>query len=553
MAPDRDRSWLLSDLWRMMAATTLMAGACATGSAWAATPQESCDSLAGKSIAAEAIGLPTSGALVQSVTLVAATAADNPNGEYCEVKGFILPVSLNAPKMEFEVNLPSAWNSKALQMGGGGYDGSLVTGLKGEGLQPATIDTPLKRGYVTAGSDGGHKGGPGFDGTFGLNDEALLNYGQQSVKKVHDVVIQLVKARYGRAPQRFYFIGSSQGGHEALDAAARYPKDYDGVIANYPAYNVTMLHLGSLNLGKAVYADGGAAWINPAKTKLLTDAVRKACDPLDGVEDGIISNVAACNTTFTVATIRSTLRCAGGADSGDSCLSDAQIAAVAKIASPYRPGFAIAGAEEFPRWALLEGSRFQVSNFGKRPVPTNPPTDADALTYNAGAATAKYIITRDPNLDPLTFDPRAWKARTQAVGKIMDVTDIDLTPFRLKGGKIILTHGTEDDFISPHNSDLYYERHLARQGPKAMDSFVRFYKIPGLSHGFGTFNAKFDGLTTLDQWVDQGHAPEMLIATDANPDGKGRTRPMCLYPSWPKFTGGTQASPHDAASFTCVR
>lgn len=508
--------------------------------------------MAGKSIAAAAIGLPTSGAMVQSATLVGSAATGNPNGEYCEVKGFILPVSAAAPKMEFEVNLPSAWNAKALQMGGGGYDGTLVTGLKGEGLQPSTIDTPLKRGYVTAGSDGGHKGGPGFDGTFGLNDEALLNYGQQSVKKVHDVVIEIVKARYGRAPQRFYFIGSSQGGHEALDAAARYPKDYDGVIANYPAYNVTMLHLGSLNLGKALYADGGAGWLNAAKTKLLTDAVRQACDPLDGVEDGIISNVAACNATFTLETVRRTLRCAGGAETGDSCLSDPQIAAVGKISSPYRPGFAIAGAEEFPRWALLEGSRFQVSNFGTRPVPSNPPTNADALTYNAGAATAKYIITRDPRLDPLTFDPLAWQARIQEAGRIMDVTDVDLTPFRLKGGKIILTHGTEDDFISPHNSDQYYERHLARQGRQAMDSFVRFYKIPGLSHGFGTFNAKFDGLTTLDDWVDKGLAPGILIATDANPDANGRTRPMCVYPLWPKFTAAAGASANEAANFTCV-
>ena len=530
--------------YKKLIAMLLTLSVAASGPARAAAPKLVCETLATFTIAASAIGLPTSGAQVTSAIL---------NSEYCEIKGFILPVDAKAPKMEFEVNLPNAWNDKALQMGGGGYDGTLVTGLGGEGLQPSTIDTPLRRGYVTAGSDGGHKGGPGFDGTFGLDDEALLNYGQQSVKKVHDVVVEIAKARYGHAPRRFYFIGSSQGGHEALDAAARYPKDYDGVIANYPAYNVTLLHLGSLNLGKAVYAGGGAAWLSPAKTRLLTDAVRKACDPLDGVQDGIISNVAACNATFDLATVRRTLRCAAGADSGDSCLSDAQIAAVEKIASPYRPGFAIAGAEEYPRWALLEGSRFQVSNFGKRSQPSNPPTDADALTYNAGAATAKYIITRNPQLDPLTFDPLKWQVRTQEVGRILDVTDVDLTPFRRKGGKIILTHGTEDDFISPHNTDLYYEHHLAKQGQTAMDSFVRYYKVAGLSHGFGTFNAKFDGLTTLDQWVVQGRAPGMMIATDANPDKNGRTRPMCLYPLWPKFTAAAGASADDAANFTCVR
>jgi pimeloyl-ACP methyl ester carboxylesterase len=510
-----------------------------------------CESLTGMKVTATAIGLPTTGARVDSAAWVTTGMTGNSNGDYCLVKGAILPVTA-APNILFEVNLPATWNLKVLQMGGGGFDGSVVTGLAGEGLQPAALETPLKRGYVTAGSDGGHEGGPGFDGSFGMNDEALLNYGQQSVKKVHDVASAIVEAGYGRKLRRFYFIGNSQGGHEALDAAARYPRDYDGVVANYPAYNVTLLHFASLNVAKALYGDGGAGWINAAKTKVLTAAVRTACDSLDGVVDGVISNVAACHATFTIATVRSTLRCAGGADTGDACLSDAQIDAVDKITSPYRPGFSIAGADVFPPWALLEGSRFEISNFGSRRVPTNPPTNADALLYNAGAATSKYIITRNPGLDALTFKPLEWVPRSQEVGRIMDVTDVDLTPFRQRGGKIILTHGTEDDFISPHNSDAYYERHLALQGRKAMDGFVRFYKIPGFSHGFGSFNAHYDGLGALDAWVDEGRAPGELIATDANPGAGNRTRPMCRYPMWPKYTAGPAGSPNDAASFTCV-
>src|SRR5213079_2333725 len=205
---------------------------------------------------------------------------------------------------EFEVNLPNSWNRRALQMGGGGYDGTLVNGLGPYTLQPAGRDTPLKQGYVTVGSNGGHRGGPGFDGSFGLDEEALANYGKQSIKKTHDVAMAIVKKAYGRAPERFYFIGGSQGGHEALDAAARYPQDYDGVVAHYPAYNVTMLHFASLNVGRALYAEGGAAWINPKKTKLIGDAVYAKCDGLDGVKDGIISNVAACNAAFDVKSLR---------------------------------------------------------------------------------------------------------------------------------------------------------------------------------------------------------------------------------------------------------
>ena len=516
----------------------------------AAAPAQACAALKGLFIPSGAIGLPTSGAVVQSAALVAADAPENPNREYCAARGLIIPATPDAPNMEFEVNLPSQWNGKAVQLGGSGFDGSLVTGLGPAGLQPPGVQNPLAQGYATVGGDGGHKGGPGFDGSFGMNDEALLNFGKASVKKVHDVAAALVKARYAAPPRRFYFIGNSQGGHEALDAAARYSADYDGVVANYPAYDVTLLHLASLDAARAGYENGGAGWLSKAKTRLLTDAVLAACDVLDGLRDGVISNVAACSAKYNIETVKATLRCAGGADTGDACLSDAQIAAVARIASPYRPGFPIAGHDEFPRWALLEGARFEGrSTFGARPVPGSPPSLDDALLYNAGAATTKFIITRKPGFDPMTLDPREWQARIAEVAAVMDVTDVDLTPFRTRGGRLILVHGMIDDFISPHNTTAYYKRHLAAQGQANMDAFVRFYLVPGLSHGFGAFNAKYDGLGALDAWVEGGKAPATLTAVDANPNAN-RTRPMCVYPGWPKYKG---AGPEgEAASFDCV-
>jgi feruloyl esterase len=561
MVPGQYRESAMDDLnARMLKTTTLRAAIVLIGTvavrlglaAEPASPQDACAALSGLEIAAAQIGLPTSGARVDRSRLVVAAADGNVNGEYCEVKGRISPLHATAPRMQFEVNLPSRWNHKLLQMGGGAFDGSLVTGLGAEGLQPKAVASPLKRGYATAGGDGGHQSGRGFDGSFGLNDEALRNFGRESVKKVHDVAVAIIMAHYAEKPRRSYFVGNSQGGHEALDAAARYPLDYDGVVANYPAYNVTLLHLGSLNVGQAVYGNGGAGWLSPAKTKMLTDAVRKACDPLDGATDGIISNIAACHRVFNIQTVRNTLRCPGGMDSGVDCLSDAQLEAVSRIASPYRPGFAVAGAVEFAPWALLEGSRFQISNFGEQSAPGDPPAMRDALLYGVGAATVRYIITRDLHADPLKFNPMDHRARVEEVAAIMDVTNVDLTPFRLRGGKIILVHGTEDDFIAPGNSDAYYQRHLAEQGKVAMDSFVRFYKVPGLSHGFGTFNAKFDDLTALDHWLESGNAPQELLAVDENPDGRGRTRPMCVYPEWPKFTGNAAASKDEARNFTCV-
>jgi feruloyl esterase len=506
-----------------------------------------CTALQSLAIPAASIGLPTSGAVVQSAAVVDVAASGAVGAAFCKVTGIVKPKSPDAPNLEFQVNLPLAWNGRALQMGGGGYNGTLVTGLAPFVLQPSSVPHPVKQGFVTLGSDGGHKSSAGFDGRFAMHDEALANFGKESVKKTHDAAMAVMTTAYGRAPQRFYFIGGSQGGHEALDAAARYHADYDGVVAHYPAYNVTLLHLGSLNAGRAVYGGGGAAWINPAKTKLVTDAVYAACDGLDGAKDAIISDVRTCTRTFDVRS----LRCAGGADTGDTCLSDAQLGAVKTIASDYKPGFAVAGMDAFPRWPLLEGALFRErSNWGQVPQPSNPLSGKEPLLYTAGDQTAKFIISRNPTLDAMTFDPSQWKARIAAVAKVMDVTDVSLAPFKAKGGRIILTHGTADDFITPHNSVRYYERQVRQFGQKGVDEFLRFYLVPGLGHGFGPFNAKFDSLAALQTWVEKGQAPAGLVAVDGNPNGN-RARPLCEWPKWPRFTGAP-GSEGSAASFTCV-
>jgi feruloyl esterase len=207
--------------------------------------------------------------------------------------------------------------------------------------------------------------------------------------------------------------------------------------------------------------------------------------------------------------------------------------------------------DTFPKWALLEGALFQgPSNFGQVRQPSNPLSGQEALLYSAGDQTVKFIITRDPQYDPMKFDPKQWQQRIAAVASIMDVTDVSLDKFRAKGGRIIMTHGTADDFITPHNTIDYYQRQLAHFGQERLNSFLRFYEIPGFGHGFGRFNAKFDSLVALQNWVEKGQAPSGLTVMDGN-QGANRTRPLCEWPKWPKFTGapGTENS---AASYTCV-
>lgn len=531
----------------------------------------SCASLVGMTIPASAIGLPTTGAVVSAATAVTDTDPAAAARDYCKATGNILPVDPAASPIRFEVNLPTTWNQRALQFGGGGTDGSVVTGLTAFTGAPANIPTPLARGYVTLGSDSGHDatGKPAFDTSFALNQEELMNFAQLQVKKTVDVAKYLTQKVYGQKPRYTYFAGGSQGGHEAFDAAQRYPDDYEGVIAQYPAYNLQNLWQGALAQAKAIYGNrsgvASASWSNPAKIANLAATVRNACDGLDGAVDGIIGNIPGCNAAITISTVRSTLRCANGADTGDSCFSDAQLAAIEKIGSPAQFSFAFAGGSTtYGKWPILEGATFLNNHLGRTNTadPNKTPFVADgtAFQYFPAKGDVTGFITKNLSFDPLAFDPTQWVSRIQELSSVTDAVSTDLSRFTNRGGKMLLTHGAIDDSISPYNTINYWNKLVAANGQTAVDQFARFYLIPGMGHGDGIFNAKTDWLSALEAWVEQRQTPGQLIASDGNTAAataatNGRTRPLCLYGSFPKYTGPatkTQAEMNAASSYTCA-
>lgn len=515
---------------------------------------QACAALAGLDIPASQIGLPTTGASIVSAELVAAAAEGNANGEYCKVLGAIHPVDYTAPDINFEVNLPSNWNGKTLQFGGGGLNGTLVSGLGRYVKQPDSEATPLARGYVTLGSDSGHQSSGGFDGTFYLNEEALRNFGHMQIKKTHDVAQWLVQQRYGEAPRYDYFMGGSQGGHEGFDAVQRFPDDYDGVVAGYPAHNVIMLHLSALEYARALAANDGAGWLSPDEISYFTGVVYERCDALDGVADGIISNVQACIATNAPLKQKdgdNPLRCSFGMDTGSNCLSDAQIDMLNAIDQPYDLGFSLFNDDErnsiFPKWTPFEGSTFMdggASNLGVE----GPDT---ALQRAPGVATNGLAVAQDLSLDVMSdFDPRRHAGRLIELASQMSANSVAIDRYRDKGGKLIFFHGTVDDFIPVYSSIQYYERLLQRYGQDGADAFVRFYTVPGMGHVTGVFNARIASLDALEAWVERGEAPGELVATDAHQATLGRTRPVCLYPAWPRYKG--EGDSNLAASFECV-
>jgi len=526
-----------------------------------------CGGLATLKIPASSIGEPSSGASVKSASV---SDASDTNGSYCKVLGEIAPVDPTAPVINFEVNLPVNWNSKAIQMGGSGFNGTLVTGLDNYVNAPAASATPLKMGFVTLGSDSGHQSvrNKPFDATFALNDEALLNFGQLSIKKTRDVAVALIQSHYGKKASRFYFIGGSQGGSEAFLAAQRYPADYDGVIAGYPVYNKMLLMAGASSISKAMYQNGGIGWVSPQKADMLVKAVYAACDALDGLADGIIADVHGCQVAtkkFKAKDASNPLRCPGGSDTAGTCLSDPQIDALNQMDSPASLGFTLYDdVSEFPKWTPFEGATFR--DFpSPSPLPfmlglANKPVGvftagmgpvSDEFEYGPGLAMTRYFITKDITTDPINgYRFTDWKDRILQLEPIINARDARLTGFQARGGKMILYHGRVDELVSPYNSIQYYERVVKANGQAATDKFLRFFMVPGMGHLAGPFPAQIDTLAALEKWIEQGIAPEEMIAGDGSAGATaGRTRPVCAYGKWPKYVGGDARL---ATSFACT-
>lgn len=571
-----------------IALATSIALASDVGLAVAATttdPVSACAAMADVRLAAAAIGLPTRGARVTAATrLASSTATPGETGGtvvaraetappeagrgYCQVSFAIDPVvDAKAPVIEGALALPDAWNGKGLMFGGGGYNGTIPDLAANVPAALPGSATPLARGYATFGSDSGHRGTGGradLDGSFGSSDEALRNYAGDALEKTRAVAVALLQRHYGRAPTRLYFAGGSTGGREALAVVQRWPVHWDGAIAFYPAWNAASLNLQFGRITRALALPG--AYPSPAKRRLLYEAVLQVCDGLDGVNDGLIANVRACNARFdpdSAQTAGRRLRCPRGSDAGDHCLSDAQIGALKTMASGYTfpyplasgetqyPGFNVWGADLGRSTATPAAAAVTAMSLGSAaPAPSMPANAPYGSVF--WDQWVRFVVTRDPAADAVDFEPaaREWRQRIAELGALQDVNRTDLTAFHTRGGKLLLAHGLADVLVSPRATAQYYERLQTTMGVTAVHDFVRYYEIAGYAHVVSTvFNAGWDSLAALEAWVEQAQPPERLVVSDSL-GVPGRTRPLCPFPTWPRYRGAGDID--RAESFECV-
>ena len=567
------KRWRLRATFALAAASTACGGggsdAPAPAPAPAAAAAVPCTQLAGTAIPAASIALPTTGGTVTTAVVVAASGTGvTAIPEYCLVNASISPVDSTAPKILFRVALPTVWNSKVVMFGGGGFNGTIPNVAGNVPNGPVDQPTPLGRGYATFGSDSGHQANAfgSQDGSSFANDEAVRNFGGDALKKTRDAAVFLIGTRYAQgAPTKAYFAGGSTGGREALASIQRWPKDWNGAIAWYPAWNDAAAILFGQKVNRTLAQPG--AYPNTAKKGLIFQAAVEACDALDGVSDGLVSNQVKCNATFDPATATvggAPLRCAGGADTGDTCLSDTQISALKTLNTGARFNFQLASGEtEYPGYNVWGSDLGRASSSPLQPTVTflalGTVAPADPMPTAGGPYVGlfldqwiKYAVTRDASFHSLTLDPEnpgPWANRISELSTQLD-TSTDISAFAAAGGKLLLAHGKSDVLVSTRATEQYYQRLQAQMGPTFVDTFARYYEIPGLGHAVSSvFNGTWDSLTALENWVEKGTAPSGQVTTDTA-GVPGRTRPLCDYPKWPKYNGSGDVNL--AASFTCA-
>jgi feruloyl esterase len=476
---------------------------------------------------------------VASAETIPATA-DRP--AHCKVRGTI------DETIGFELDLPERWNGKFLMGGGGGFAGRLDTRALNVTSAGATA---LQRGYATVVTDTGHRAAGG-DGSWALNDAiAQENYAHRAVHRTAEVAKAMIAARYAEPIEHSYFFGCSRGGGQALTAAQRYPRDFDGIIAGAPGLSTSGSAAARIQNTQAVFPDPRnltSPVITADNRKLLSRSALAACDTLDGAADGILDDPRVC--PFKPDDLP---RCTAGPAA--DCLTAEQLAAVKTIyggpvvgGRRLYPGFVFGGEVDVAGWDRWL-TRVEP---GAAEDPSNIPLAAGIpnATYGFGTALFKYFVFSDPDWDYSTYDFSNFDTDIARIAQLLDANNPDLDAFRDGGGKLILWHGWSDAALSPLATIDYYEAVQSRDGVAREDT--RLFMLPGVDHcSGGPGPDRVDWISALEQWVEQKHAPDTLLAAKQDDNGKTvRERPLCAYPNVARYD--ERGDPNVAASYRCA-
>lgn len=384
-----------------------------------------------------------------------------------------------------EIWLPDAaqWNARLIGLGNGGSAGR---------IGPGSLAWPLASGYAAVTTDMGTA--PNADSGIG-NPEVWKDFGFRATHLMTVAAKQVITAYYGRGPEFSYFNGGSTGGQQALQEAQRYPEDYDGIVAAIPAHCRTPLH----------------AYF------LWNDQILKKCPFTKEQEAAVIAAGndyrAARESPAVVGKFVSDPRCDGK-----------DIEAVIALALKKDPTLTPAHADALRK--LFDGPRHTVT--GER-IFNGIPFGSSISSAHAHLYLFKWVFGADKKLEDINFGADI-DTYTAALGPYLNAENPDLSAFEKRKGKLIMTSGSADSIVPYHATLDYYERVIGHFGSlEHVQSFFRFYIIPGMGHGGGPGIQNTPSLLeAVRAWREKGVIPGMLQGKRVV-DGKTELE-MPLYP-----------------------
>jgi feruloyl esterase len=458
------------------------------------------------------------------VKISAATvAAGDSVPAHCKVTGML------SPEIAFEVSLPAHWNSRFYMIGNGGHAGESLE----DPMRVAQRNAALQAGFAFAQTNTGHDARKEPGASFVMSNPAkAIDYAYRAVNLTAVTAKAITQAYYGTDIAHSYWNSCSNGGRQGLIEAQRYPQDFDGILANSPWVDQTGFTIAALWNQRAI----DMAPVSAAKLAMVASAVMAKCDAVDGLKDGQIDDPRLC--AFEVKS--DVPACAAGADT-DMCLTAAQAATMAKIYS----GPVSHGRQIFPGYML--GSEVGWMNLI---VPAQP--GRKAADFNLAENTMRYLVHTPPlpDYDYRSFDFDRDTHQLDAWGQLVNATNPDLSRFKNRGGKLIMTYGWADPVLQPMVGVDYYEQAIAKNGADT-PQFFRLFMVPGMGHcAGGVATDRFDAVTALVDWVEKGKAPDEIRAARVVKNQEVRSRPLCAYPQVARYSG--KGSIDQAANFRCV-
>ncbi len=444
--------------------------------------------------------------------------------------------------IRIEVWLPAEnWNRRLQGVGNGGFAGSIPY----HGLAEA-----IRQGYAAVATDTGHSASD-ITAAWALgHPEKITDFGFRAIHVMTTLGKSATTTYFGSAPQHSYFAACSNGGRQALLEAQRYPEDYDGIIAGAPANYWSHLLTSAVADAQTTTKDP-ASYIPAEKIPAIADAVNAACDASDGVKDGILNDPRKCRFDPAVLLCK-------GADSS-RCLTAPQAQTLKKL---YQGARDSRGVQIFP--GRLPGAEGGPGGWG---LWVTGPERGKALLFYFGNGFFANMVFGKPDFDADSANLDEVLKAAGAMASTFDATDPNLSAFRARGGKLILYHGWNDAAISALNTIAYFQSVGAAMGEQNRDTFLRLYMVPGMQHCaggpgadfFGQFgpsplrDAQHSAQVALEQWVENGMAPDSIIATHFPGDDPAKpatmTRPICPYPQSAKYKGSGDTN--SASSFVC--